>query len=125
MKELLTILIAILLINFSLTTIEHCTTEDNGECTACDTGYTLTGGQCVENGPNDHCKTKDNNGVCTACDTGYTLTEGECVVDKGDSGNGSGNGSGSSSGNGSGSGSDDSSFKLHISLILGLFCILF
>ena len=93
MKELLTILIAILLINFSLTTIEHCTTEDNGEC--------------------------------TACDTGYTLTEGECVVDKGDSGNGSGNGSGSSSGNGSGSGSDDSSFKLHISLILGLFCILF
>ena len=112
MKELLTLLITIILINFSLTTIEHCATEDNGACTACETGYTLSGGQCVAAEQADHCKTK-NNGVCTACDTGYTLTEGKCVADEG------------GSGNDSGSGSDDSSFKLHISLILGLFSILF
>jgi hypothetical protein len=47
-----------------------------GSCTACNSGYTLSGGSCYATCPNG----SGPSGSCTSCNSGYTLSGGSCVV---------------------------------------------
>lgn len=66
----------------SLSCPDNCKTCNiSGKCTACDSGYTLSNGECVENVTCPaNCTACSSSTTCTACASGYTLSGGKCVL---------------------------------------------
>ena len=54
----------------------NCNTK-TGECTACETGFELKNGSCVEKQCDEHC-TSCSKGTCYDCESGYELNNGKC-----------------------------------------------
>lgn len=54
----------------------NCNTK-TGECTACETGFELKNGSCVEKQCDEHC-TSCSKGTCYDCESGYELNDGKC-----------------------------------------------
>ncbi len=53
--------------------------SSSSTCTACEDGYTLQNGKCVEKvACPANCAECSNSGTCTKCDSGYKLKNGAC-----------------------------------------------
>lgn len=65
----------------SLSCPDNCKTCNKfGTCTACESGYTLSNGECAEIVCPDNCTSCSSSTTCTACASGYTLSGGKCVI---------------------------------------------
>lgn len=51
-----------------------------GKCTACESGYTLSNGECAEIVCPDNCTFCSSSTTCSICASGYTLNGGKCVL---------------------------------------------
>lgn len=55
--------------------------SDNGQCTACWSGYKLSAGACVQNNQKNsdvNCANVTSDGLCSNCFTGFYLKAGKC-----------------------------------------------
>ena len=65
----------------SLSCPDNCKTCNiAGKCTACESGYTLSNGECAEIVCPDNCTSCSSSTTCTGCASGYTLSGGKCVI---------------------------------------------
>ena len=57
--------------------IPNCSTYSNtGDCTGCDTNYTLVRSSCYPTIP--HCSVYNGNGSCKKCEKGYNVINNQC-----------------------------------------------